>query len=37
MYLIVNLAVGGIWPKANDDALPSKFLIDYIIIIPEGI
>jgi beta-glucanase (GH16 family) len=38
MYLIVNLAVGGIWPKGpNDDALPSKFLIDYIIIIPEGI
>mgnify|MGYP001131171749 CR=1 FL=1 len=36
MYLLINLAVGGDWPKNPDNKdLPSDFLIDYIIIIPE--
>lgn len=36
MYLIINLAVGGNWPTdVDDNDLPSSFLIDYIIVIPE--
>lgn len=36
MYLIINLAVGGDWPKNPDNSIfPSGFLIDYIIIIPK--
>lgn len=36
MYLIIDLAVGGDWPKNPDDSIfPTKFLIDYIIIIPK--
>ena len=36
MYIIINLAVGGDWPTDVDDtSLPSSFLIDYIIVIPE--
>ncbi|MFA6753251.1 MAG: glycoside hydrolase family 16 protein [Bacilli bacterium] len=36
MYLIINLAVGGDWPKNPDNNIfPVSFLIDYIIIIPK--
>lgn len=36
MYLVINLSVGGNWAKEPDDnLLPSKMLIDYVIIIPE--
>lgn len=36
MYLIVNLSVGGNWPKNPDNnAFPTSFLIDYITIIPK--
>lgn len=36
MYLIINLAVGGVWPKKVDDNIfPKELLIDYIVIIPE--
>lgn len=36
MYLIINLAVGGDWPKNPDNNIfPVRFLIDYIIIIPK--
>ncbi|MDD4547510.1 MAG: glycoside hydrolase family 16 protein [Bacilli bacterium] len=36
MYLIVNLAVGGVWPTdVNNDIFPKDFLIDYIMVIPE--
>jgi beta-glucanase (GH16 family) len=38
MYLTINLSVGGDWPqKVNDKTLPSKFLLDYIMIIPEAV
>ncbi|MDD2435635.1 MAG: glycoside hydrolase family 16 protein [Bacilli bacterium] len=38
MYLIINLAVGGNWPKQPDDSIfPRSLLIDYIVIIPEVI
>jgi beta-glucanase (GH16 family) len=37
MYIIINLAVGGNWPAdVDDNLLPSSFLIDYIVIIPEA-
>jgi beta-glucanase (GH16 family) len=37
MYLLINLAIGGNWPKKPDDNIfPSSFLVDYIIIIPEN-
>jgi beta-glucanase (GH16 family) len=36
MYLIINLSVGGDWPRNPDDSiLPTSFLIDYIMIIPK--
>ncbi|MDD4298333.1 MAG: glycoside hydrolase family 16 protein [Bacilli bacterium] len=36
MYLVINLAVGGDWPgKPKNNILPSKFLIDYVIVIPK--
>jgi len=36
MYLIINLAVGGVWPGEPDiEALPANFLIDYIIVMPN--
>jgi beta-glucanase (GH16 family) len=36
MYLIINLAIGGDWPKnPNDTIFPRDLLIDYIMIIPE--
>lgn len=37
MYLIMNLAVGGVWPgKPSDSIFPSKFIIDYVIVTPEA-
>lgn len=36
MFLNINLAIGGNWPRNPDDnMLPTKLLIDYVIIIPE--
>ena len=36
MYLIINLSVGGTWLGNPDDAtLPSKFLLDYVVVIPK--
>lgn len=38
MYLIINLAIGGIWPVPPDDTtpFPADLLIDYIKIYEEG-
>lgn len=38
MYLIINLAVGGDWPKPPDSTtpFPSDFVIDYVKIYKEG-
>ncbi len=36
MYLIINLAIGGNWPKNPDNnILPTNLLIDYMIVIPK--
>ncbi|HHW69521.1 MAG TPA: glycoside hydrolase family 16 protein [Tenericutes bacterium] len=36
MYMIINLAVGGDWAKQPVDwDLPSKLLVDYVIVIPK--
>ncbi len=31
-YLILNLAIGGVWggPEVDDSIFPAKFLIDYV-------
>jgi|GEM_PF-992650 len=36
MYLIINFAIGGVWPGAPDanTVFPSKVLIDYVKIVP---
>lgn len=38
MYLVINLALGGIWPVLPDDStvFPADLLIDYIKIYEEG-
>jgi beta-glucanase (GH16 family) len=38
MFLVIDLTVGGDWAgKPIDSDLPSKFLLDNIIIIPKGV
>ena len=38
MYVIINLSVGGTWAgEPEGSTLPSKFLLDYIIIIPKEV